>query len=116
MMPSANAASVPMRIGMYQSATCADRVRRGSITTSGTPRLRTCSTFAQKCTLVANRSAPQQITRSDSTTDSGSAPPIGPTVASHAASLQLSHTVPAHSRLVPIAWNRPFGRPRFISP
>ena len=27
---------------MYQSATCADRVRRGSITTSGTPRLRTC--------------------------------------------------------------------------
>ena len=35
---------------------------------------------------------------------------------SHAASLQLSQTVPAHSRLVPIAWNSPFGRPRFISP
>ena len=101
---------------MCQSAFCAERVRRGSMTTSGTPRLRTASTFAQKCTLVATRSAPQQTTRSDSTTASGSAPPIGPTVTSHAASQQLSHTVPAHSRLVPIAWNRPFIRPRFICP
>ena len=47
---------------------------------------------------------------------SGSAPPTGPTVMSHAVSQQVSQTVPACRREAPSAWNRPFTRPRFIRP
>ena len=103
MTPSAKAASVPIRIGRCQSASRAVRLRRGSMTTSFVPRRRTASSFAQKCTLVATRSAPQEMTRSEWTTASGSAPPIGPTVMSQAVSQQVSHTVPARRRLVPSA-------------
>ena len=55
-----------------ESAALALRVRRGSITTIGTPRCFLCaSASAQKCTLVAARSAPHEITRSECTTDFG---------------------------------------------
>ena len=78
MTPSASAASVPMRMGMCQSARWAVRLRRGSMTITCTPVLRASSTFAHRCTLVAIRSAPQETIRSDWVTDSGSAPPTGP--------------------------------------
>ncbi len=117
MTPSASAASVPILMGRWRSAALALRVRRGSITTIGTPRFFLCSSAsAQKCTLVAARSAPHEITRSECTTSSGSAPPTGPTVTSHAVSQQVSHTVPACRREAPSAWNRPFTSPRFIRP
>ena len=116
MIPSASAASVPMLIGRCQSAARAVRLRRGSITTTGTPRFCAASALAQKCTLVATRSAPQETIRSLSSTASGSAPPTGPTVMFHAVSQQVSHTVPAISRLAPKAWNRPSIRPRLSCP
>ena len=116
MTPSASAASVPMRMGMCQSARWAVRLRRGSMTITCTPFLRASSTLAHRCTLVAIRSAPQETIRSDWVMDSGSAPPTGPTVRSQAVSQQVSHTVPPCRRLVPSAWNRPLTSPRFICP
>ena len=94
-MPQASAASVPMRIGRCQSARAAVWLRRGSITTSFTPVLRTVSSNAQKWTFTAIRSQPQAITRSECTTASGSVPPTGPQVMSQAVSQQVSQTVPA---------------------
>jgi hypothetical protein len=67
-------------------------------------------------TLVVRRSAPQEMTRSDSVTVSGSAPPTLPHAASQPASAQESQTVPAQSRVTPSAWNKPSKSPRFSWP
>jgi hypothetical protein len=114
--PRASAASVPIRGARCQSACAAVRLRRGSMTTSGVPAARTFSTRAQKCTFVVTRSALQAITRSESSTVSGSAPPTAPSVACHAASEQLSQTVPGMSRVVPSAWNSAMGSQRLNCP
>ena len=95
MMPKASAASVPTFTRRCQSARSAVLLRRGSMTTSWAPRSRARSTSGQMWTLVVRRSAPQDMTRSDSTTVSGSAPPTLPQAASHPASAAESHTVPA---------------------
>jgi hypothetical protein len=115
-MPSASAASVPIRGATCQSAPAAVRLRRGSITTSCVPRVRASSTLAQAWTAVVTRSALHEMITSDSAMDSGSAPPTGPHVASHATSAHVSQIVPGWSRVVPRAWKRAMGIQRLNCP
>ena len=64
-MPSASAASVPIRGATCQSAWAAVRLRRGSITTSWVPRARASSVLAQAWTAVVTRSALHETIRSE---------------------------------------------------
>ena len=116
MSPSARAASVPILGATCQSAWAPVRLRRGSITISCVPRFRASSTFAHEWTAVVTRSALHDTMRSESIIDSGSAPPTGPQVASHATSAHVSQMVPGWSRVVPSAWNSAIGSQRFSCP
>ena len=107
---------MPIRGTTCQSAWAAVRLRRGSITTSCAPRRRASSTFAHAWTAVVTRSALHETIRSESSIASGSAPPTGPQVASHATSAHVSQMVPGWSRVVPSAWNSAIGSQRFSCP